>query len=282
MNLDITKSIVYHYTSLETMKCMFDHYSKENPYITFWASNCAFMNDTQEVSEGIELVRDVLNKELPINLKKFAEFILQNSTNDIKDYFLMGSAHGKSDIPYAISFSRNEDNLNLWRMYGDSGRGIALGFDIECIKPTEASIIECVYNQDDDILMEFKATMIKEFLSLYNALDPPPGSMPLDVYAEIMTCAALSRYISKIKNSCYAYEDECRLTMNCSNTKFRVINGVLVPYTEIEIPIDSLHEIVIGPDCNRLNINSLNLFFASKGLNRIEKNIRQSTIPYRN
>ena len=282
MNLDITKSIVYHYTSLETLKCIFDNYSKENPYITFWASNCAFMNDPQEVSEGIELVRDVLNKELPTHLKKFAEFILQNSTNDIKDYFLMGAAHGKSDIPYAISFSRNEDNINLWRMYGESGRGVALGFDVEYLKSKDSSFIDCFYNQDNKTMTEFKSVMIKEFISLYEAMDPPPGSMPLEVYAEIMTWAVLNRYISKIKNSCYAYENECRLIMNCSNPKFRVINGVLVPYTEIEIPIDSLHEIVIGSDCNKLNINSLTLFFASKGLNRIEKNIRQSTIPYRN
>lgn len=277
-----SKNIVYHYTSLETLKWIFDNFSNDKPYITFWASNCTFMNDPQEISEGIELVRDILDKELPINHKDKAEIILQNTTNDLKDFLLIGTVTGQSDIPYAISFSRNEDNLNLWRMYGDSGRGVALGFDIDCLRLADASIIKCIYNQDDDALIKFKSALIKEFSSLYDALNPPPESMPLEVYAEIMSLGPLCRYVSKIKHSCYGYEDEYRLVKNCKKPKFRVINGVLIPYTEVDIPIESLQDIVMGPDCDKRNLNSLKLFFASKGLNRIEDKLRHSSIPYRN
>lgn len=56
----------------------------------------------------------------------------------------------------------------------------------------------------------------------------------------------------------------------------------MIPYIEMEIHIDALQSIIIGPDCDKRNENSLKLFFASKGLRRIEDSLCRSKVPYRN
>lgn len=136
--------IVYHYTSLETLRCIFERYTEDNPFITFWASNCTFMNDPREISEGIDLVRETLTEKLPKIHKDKAKIILTNSSNELKDFLLIGTTTGQSNVPYAISFSRNGDNLNMWRMYGDGGKGIALGFNIHRLRVDGANLIKPV------------------------------------------------------------------------------------------------------------------------------------------
>ena len=63
----MNSEIIYHYTSLEVLKCIFDNYSQENPFLTFWATNCAYMNDPREISEGIELIEAAIG---PIAMPK--------------------------------------------------------------------------------------------------------------------------------------------------------------------------------------------------------------------
>lgn len=273
--------LVYHYTSLETLKCIFEEYSKDNPCVTFWASNCTFMNDPHEIVEGIKLVREILDKQLPAIHKNKAKIILSNTTKDLKDFLLLGTTSGQSDIPYAISFSPNSDNLNMWRMYGDSGRGIALGFDMRKLRVSGAKLIKCIYTQDEEIT-EYISDVINEFTTLYEALGEPPSFLTSEDYAEIMSLGPICYYVSKVKNSCYKYEDEYRLTKDCRTPKFRVVNGIMIPYVEMKIHIDALQSIIIGPDCDERNENSLKLFFASKGLRRIEDSICRSKVPYRN
>lgn len=274
-------NILYHYTSLEVLKCIFENYSKDNPYLTFWATNCTFMNDPREISEGIELVKNVLDDNLPPIHRDKAKIVLETSTEELKDFLITGTGSGKSNVPYAVSLSGNGDNLNMWRMYGDSGKGVALGFDLTKLRVNDADLIKCIYTQDNEIL-KYKDDIINEFIHLYDALGEPPHFLSLEAYAEIMSLYPICRYVSKVKNHCYKYEDEYRLITDSKNPEFRVAKGVMRPYVKLEIPANALQCIVIGPDCNLLNINSLKLFFASKGLNRIEENFYQSNVPYRN
>lgn len=82
--------IVYHYTSIDVLKCLFENYSLDNPYLTFWATNCAYMNDTKEIKEGIGLLKQTLNKSLPEELKPKAQSILEFDTDLMYEYLLLG------------------------------------------------------------------------------------------------------------------------------------------------------------------------------------------------
>ena len=57
-------------------------------------------------------------------------------------------------------------------------------------------------------------------------------------------------------------------------------NGNIIPYIEIEIPVDNIKEIILGPCANSdLIENCLNLEMDSCGFERIH--ITQSSIPFR-
>ena len=280
MNSD--DNILYHYTSIEVLRCIFESYNKENPYLTFWATNCAYMNDPKEISEGIELVkqtlRSLLSKELIHKAKSLLEY---PDTETLREYLFLGSTRGDSDIPYSISFSSNKDNLNMWRMYGDNGRGIALGFNRRKISSEDCKLIDCVYNEDGKN-EDFKKGVIQEYLHLYKLLGDSPKSMSQDLYEEIMTMCRVPKYAVRVKNKNYSYEHETRLIKNCKDPNFRVSKGVLIPYTPIMLHSDALCKIVVGPNCDERNINSLKLFFLSKGIGELFNHITQSEVPYRN
>lgn len=272
-------NILYHYTSLDILNHLFTEYSEKHPYITFWATNCAYMNDPREVSEGIDLIKDALmDISCPI-LRERARVLIENE--HIKDAMLIGSPITAHGIPYAISFSENKDNLNMWRMYGNSGRGIGLGFKKDKIKAEGCSLDECLYIREEDkesFIYNLKQVFEKMLLKFGSA----PQGLSQQEYDFVRSLEVISLISTRIKNFVYSYEREIRLIKNCKQPKYRVANNILTPYTTIELPVEALESIVVGPDCNERNINSLRLFFISKGLNRIVDNIETSQVPFRN
>lgn len=281
MNSD--NNILYHYTSLEVLKCMFDSYTKENPYLTFWASNCTYMNDPKEITEGITLVRDILKEGLEGHDLCHAKFFLDENLKEdsLRDGLLLESAQGIANIPYAVSFSKNADNLNMWRMYGDNGKGVVLGFIRNELRPPGTKLIDCIYNTVDEIT-DFKERVLSEFTRLYKDIVPPPPRMTQETYDYLMTLGPFCRLISEIKNQCYSYERESRAITDCKNPKFRMQNGILTPYTPVKIPIKALNRIVIGPTCDNRNLISIQLLLCSRGLYELSENIDTSKIPFRN
>ncbi|MBD5390340.1 DUF2971 domain-containing protein [bacterium] len=278
----MNSEIIYHYTSLEAFKCMFDNYSKENPYLTFWATNCAYMNDPKEISEGIDLIKVAVG---PIAMPKpgGGQVILEN--DKIKETLLITSSVGNIGVPYAMSLSGVKDNINMWRMYGQSGQGIALGFRRDKIKVTGCTLLDCIYGSDykdgdyEDIVDRIKK-MFELFLKKRKTLKPSALSHRQTDF--LSTLEIIGKMAPYVKNDAYKYEEEVRLTIHCKTPQFRVINNILTPYTVIQLPMESLELIIIGPDCDERNIDSLKLFFLSKGLDRIVDKFEKSKVPYRN
>lgn len=281
MNSD--DKILYHYTSLEVFKCLFENYSKDNPNLIFWATNCTYMNDPKEITEGINLVRDILKNGLSEQFIQHANFFLDEDLDEdfLRDDLLLESAGSLSNIPYAVSFSKNADNLNMWRMYGDNGSGVALGFSRNKLRIPGTKLIKCIYNTESEI-KEYKERILSEFTRLYSAITPPPPRMPQEAYDYLMTLGPFCRFISEIKNKCYSYEQETRAIADCNVPKFRIQNGILKPYTEVKVPINALDRIIIGPTCSSSNLTSIKLLLRSKGLYELSKNILVSGVPYRN
>lgn len=278
----MNSEIIYHYTSLEVLKYIFDNYSQENPFLTFWATNCAYMNDPREISEGIELIEAAIG---PIAMPKPGgdQVILEN--DNIKESLLIASSVGNIGVPYVISLSRVKDNINMWRMYGQSGQGIALGFRRDKIKVAGCALLDCIYGgdyKDDDYedIIDRTKRMFESSLEKGKTLKPSALSHRQNDFLSTLTI--IGRMASYVKNDVYKYEKEVRLTTYCKTPQFRVINNILTPYTTIQLPVESLESIIIGPDCDDRNIESLKLFFLSKGLDRIAGKFEKSKVPYRN
>lgn len=91
-----------------------------------------------------------------------------------------------------------------------------------------------------------------------------------------------------IKHPSYAYEQEKRLLkyyLKESNQKvqFYEKNNNIISYTEVQIPIDNLKEIIVGPCPDFQSISrSITQLLHSQELNPQDIKIVQSEVPYRN
>jgi len=122
--------LVYHYCSLDT----FVQIIKNK---TIRLSDLDKTNDYMEKRWGIELLQEVLKKELENNS---IQMDLQ------EDYWYSDDAHNhieqlNNDINSYLKhqtlitcFSLEKDRLSQWRAYGQDGEGIAVGFNYDYIK----------------------------------------------------------------------------------------------------------------------------------------------------
>ena len=108
------KKIVYHYCSLETFMNI-----AENK--TIWLSHSRNTNDKTECLYALQNIVSVLKK--------------YNSTekNDELINEIIRETESIADFPYIFCCSKDKDLLSQWSKYGDNGKGIAIGFDINCI-----------------------------------------------------------------------------------------------------------------------------------------------------
>lgn len=269
---------LYHYTSLDVLNGLFAKYDKENPFLNFWATNCTFVNDPKEILVGLDIVKKAFKSHPP----KFFNIHMQNflESEKIYEYLQVVSTKTYLGTPYVISFSNVKDNINMWKMYGNNGKGLMLSF-----KTTDLSIQDierCLYRNDsvllnDDYLKGMSDTLDK----VYTGCSLPVDKTGKDFSIYIMLIL-LSIFVPAIKHDIYRYEHEYRMIVKSKTPKFRVINNILIPYTEVAVPVSSLKSITLGPDCDDRNLQAIKMFLFSKGLDDLLECVTKSEIPFRN
>lgn len=297
----IVNSCVFHYTNAGTLVGMLKNTSKENPFMTFWASHTSYMNDPKEKEYGIEKMWEVLPEvetelSIPTNQR-----ITKLKREDL-DQFIMQENIEENSLTnmYSISFSKSFDALPMWNMYGQNGNGICLGFDSDELNKFLSSrkmesLMQLKYGIGEDISNTQDMTYWKEYIkSIYqrnkiffekNMNMRSKNQEGNDINIAINNYLALLAIVpGNIKIPAYEYEDEYRLY--CREFKhqvyFRDCNGLLVPYLEIELPLDALKIIAIGPtaDKNR-QMMSIAKLLKEKGKDFDALTLYSSEIPYR-
>ena len=188
----------------------------EDDHLLFQASNLYSMNDTSEY--------------------KLAEM----QSTCVVDEIMANSELGH---PFALCFSKKEDFIPMWQMYGDRGKGVCLKFD--------KSELETFFKKSskEDIQYRFQEC-IYDICDKKRTEEKPwseeSKQMPSDLLERI--CEA-----SFHKHESFSYEEEWRLMIWASYTlggakkiKFRTSPNIQ-PYMEVRIPSSSLKEIVTGP-----------------------------------
>ena len=91
-----------------------------------FASDLSYMNDTSELTFGIDVLMSALKKiaekkRLPSGFRKWLQQIINNDTQ-------LRSSLEQAPV-YISCFCSEEDTLNQWRAYGDNGKGVCIVFD---------------------------------------------------------------------------------------------------------------------------------------------------------
>ena len=266
----MANNMVYHYTSTDVLWHLIESIkdSKDKDCFIFRATHVFFMNDPQELIYGQKILKNVFSEieaELGIESKYKLSILLDNvdQKNPNRDKSLLNFLKNQDEMPYVISFSRLEDNLPMWLNYGNGGKGINLAFEDNREQPYKVKLIngkrmsyESFYTSDvyyrdlpkDSPLYK----LIRETIISYKE-DIDSGYTDIQgPYLEALVQIAAPL----IKTSFYENEKEARVFKSVSydfskdvdKIQFRS-NGYnnLVPYIGIEISVNQLKAVRIGP-----------------------------------
>lgn len=256
--------MIYHYTPISSTQSIL-----QQDRIHLWATNYQNLDD-------------------PLEFKWAKEFIFPKMKNIASELGCQFDEDFKA-YPYTISFCTNPDDLTLWKLYTNWGKGIQLGFDYSELEKTGDKqkdypdiIQSCLYANKENIEIQIKAAW-KIYKERYSSIN-----MPLNDLQEV--CAF-------IKNEAYEVENEIRYcsfnydktefslqntrgidSENVEEVKFRTRGNELVSYKDMLFPKTMLKEIIIGYalDFDRTKEN-LSKLLNAHGYNIGEENIKQST-----
>lgn len=197
--------------------------------------------------------------------------------------------------PFVISLSKERDFLPMWETYADSGKGIALGLNLQNFKnpiKTEKGtklidLTKKVYALDmsygdfstnDTMIKYTKNILYPSYLEKAKTNQQDLKKLQVDTLFLISLSAS-----TMLKHDGFKYENEVRYFKTCTNVsdiKFKESGKRLIPYIDVPIPLSDLKEIVIGPCCNKeLTEEIIAIKMAHLGLKTA---ISKSKIPYKN
>jgi len=265
-------SMLYHYTTLQGFVGIVESQ-------TIWLSDFSFLNDRQELSHGIELIRSQIESRLKN----------QQTRNDLPRKLLeeLSGWNGRCCI---ASFSDDGDSLSQWRSYGP----IAVGFD-----PQDLSLHanQCTLNRieyDEETQQRMGAVYVSHLAQSYKSDVRRLERIP-DVYHKHHGLIELAAFF---KNPAFRDENEYRLvyvesldTLNSFGLEpplkhFRISDNKLLPYiTAAEVWPRSefaslrIREIVLSPDADETLYQGVREFLAARDIPDV--GVRRSVIPYR-
>lgn len=250
-------------------------------YITMWATHYAFQNDPTECQLFFEgLKAGVLDYTKKNNI----------ALND-KEKELTQHPQYNLNI-FTISFSKQEDDLTMWRGYGQNGDGISLGFDFsklpstlpmygadckecKCWSESEPTYLlcdeikKCEYVDTNNIKIAEEACN-KTLKNIFNK----------DEWTDVKQAIINNAYAPIYKNKKYEAEGEYRIIKHQIMPQYRLADNKLVPYIKINIPIECLKRIIVGP-CQSSSevVMRIKSFLWTKCF---DTEVIISAIPYRN
>ena len=254
---------------------------------TIRLSHPSFLNDPSELQYANSVYKEMLD-------------MLANHQSPLAQKFASGYQDYRKDenfpVPFVASFCSDQDNLELWRQYGDDGRGFSLGFRMKELKdvlerqtqqmeiPSQIYVYRILYNKNEQD--DLRNKILNFNLNYFQKIDKT-GENPIKVYNQLGTM--LDFFIPFFKHPCYENEKENRLVLHGHSTsyhetKFLARRGYFKPYIDLKIEQDKtfpLAAIVVGPAtpqprCKR----SLRMFLNNYGLGRANILISPSALPY--
>jgi hypothetical protein len=267
--------LLYHYTGLEGLEGIL----RER---MIWATDVRYLNDTSEVHYSrVVIGRRAADREAELS-------------GTYGGYLAHGTAAGlggSAMFPntFVASFCEDGDNLTLWKTYGCSGHGFALGFCWESLRQLSQvspySLVPIIYDtarQDERV-----DHVIDEGADQYAAWGGETSDLTSAEQVLRITYALMVALWS-IKHPAYADEREWRLVhmmfpLDPAPTPFfRDGRSELIPYEKA--PLNAvlggfpLKEIVLGPCAldTRLQVEAC---LAENGIGDVL--VRDSDVPFR-
>lgn len=268
---------LFHYTDVSAVKSIID-----TRKIRF--TDYRYLNDAKEFYDGVEHIRLQLEKFEPSSLAE-SEFV-RTSREWVREFFKSDTVDGGSpNEMYVCSFSRSADQLSQWRSYG----GYCIEFDRSRIDSV-VKVDDCCYSLESKVF--HSRSVVEECIK--------KTAHGMEFFSgERMSFEILEHYTSMIrevlmfKDEAFREENESRCVVVDDNgvleVKYRVRGELLVPYVELDISLEDIKAIHIGPIKNQsLALKSMRSYLQRAkyeldplGLDGVDIKLVSSTAPYR-
>ena len=266
--------VLYHYTTMGALFKIIDGIKEgdDHYYFELFATHYRFVNDPTEY----KFVNNCVYKAI----QKYEELEKKDNTASeaYKKYSL--EFDSKSENPFVVSLSAAKDDLAMRRMYGDNGRGVAIGINAANIANTNNRFNNCDYFDEKSLVETFTDNGSGKSFYLFSK-----NLIENSVECQSQEAKCLQHMRIFGKHSCFSVEDEWRIVRfaNLRHCEYREVKGVVVPYLRIQIPFKFLKEIVLGPCLDvELHKFSVQNFINKKVADSEGKNprIEFSSVPY--
>lgn len=225
---------LYHYTDIGAVRAILENRE-------LWLTDLRFLNDAQELNDGVVFVLDALRKE-------------REDSNDFGGYFdeavkvLISSFDEHvsmwiDDEPtFVCSFSEAGNQLSQWRAYGS----YAIEFDRAALS-SEIELFDCVYGHDrkKEVAEEMVDKAVLGLAADFKLYEGCAGPDSLDFLYDLIRTASI------FKNESFYEEREVRSVIDMeipsANLKFRQRGNILIPYTAASFSLECVRAIHIGP-----------------------------------
>lgn len=224
---------LFHYTDALAVKSILENQE-------LWLSDIRFLNDSQEMNDGVKYILDVLSSELPdVGLDLACMIAARDYLNESFDDHI---SFGIDNEPtFVCSFSEAGNQLSQWRAYG----GYSIEFDRELID-RELQIFECVYSESDK--KTISNGIVRDAIRMVASDFQKYGAINSDSQIGL---SMLLRTASTFKDQSFYEEQEVRcavdLSLPSADLKFRSRSGILIPYIRLGFPFSAIKAIHIGP-----------------------------------
>lgn len=125
---DKVQQPLYQYTTAEGLKGIFETEQ-------LWFTDYRYLNDPGEFRYGKKLALEAVNTAKTNSHDRRVNFFLQTVCD-----ILSGDNLESVLYVFLASFTRKRNDLNLWRAYGDDGKGFAIGFAPEMFKLEDSAL----------------------------------------------------------------------------------------------------------------------------------------------
>ncbi|EOQ98272.1 PF11185 family protein [Leptospira wolbachii serovar Codice str. CDC] len=215
---------IYHYTDINGVKGILE--SRR-----IWASDVRYLNDPSETTYFHNLIKEKIENS---KLTGILEELLNTTRKFIEQHH--------SEAPrFVTSFCIEKDLLSQWRYYSKESIGYMIAFDtMSLLKGIKNPLFfyTVIYNRkDQDTLINKLIESAEEILNSNNITKEFLDDFKMSFIVALLMTMLI------IKHPDYSEEKEARITYTKLydrnmelDTKFRINQGMFVPYIEVPIP----------------------------------------------
>ena len=221
--------MIYHYTTTASLDGII-----RNDAIYLRATHYQHLNDKDEIIWSRDFLKDICD-----DLKDMSD-------SDFQLY---------ENTPYIISFCCLYDDFNMWRLYGDNGKGIILCFDYKMIQEIsksrpETALGKVIYSSDEERKEKYKQALDNYDIITIN--DPVEDMFAACVFVkkDSYKIECEERFAVILDKDINIQNGEIIKSESKKEVKYRMRGGELVPFVELKFPIEILKKIVIGYELN--------------------------------